>query len=755
MRYGDFRKQADAYDRYQNPGNYDSKGNARFDTYSAASPERKQVDTTQFVSPVKEMGDAAKKWVNRGAENVRTNNTATAASPNNLYNPRDFDTKVVPYLVRANKGQQLTPQQLAAAKQRYELAYRNAWSQAGAQFSNAKQNNSALRDNRNVFFGMGGTDISGLTGTAGRGKVSYFPWTKDQNGNWVRSGQQQNLTPWTYSMGTTYNYADLLSDDPAALNNFQQGMANALMSHWTTDQIGRNMRTEIANNDAAQMAVRAPDVTNGALAPVFGAGYSAVSGNEDFKTPLQTTSESRQEFLRSNAELLPEEGTEARVEAGQDLLNQANTYQNVRDATELAETMAAFGPLKAKIGPWWTTAGIVGLNQKNNIGYFGARAVEAATPEDSKLHQGAGVMAQMLDSDVQEANAERNIVFGQSYDEAHQIDMMSQDYMSNVTKEKTRLGRELTPEEDRQMMVKAMQHAIQLGHGETAVFTTKEFRELPPDVKANMYMDAIQSYGIHAIGSRGVTGLIDGGKVLFGKMNTTEYTDKLFQEDPRYRQMLDNIIDSTDEYTALALSNMAKGQGGQEGSQTAAYLIKGITTHIEDKFAENPDACLRFIPQYASYIKNGSMSEGSSRVMDYMQDKDWWAKADMDSIKDFVRWVYSDEGREKLGQSKGGGEVMEKITGAVKDGLIDKLKDNPLMLNQVASIWLYSKGMDTLGDFAGNPLLFYGTVALTLVGGTALLGSLLSGGSDDDEKRSDEDDEETSYKKRLAAKVYG
>jgi hypothetical protein len=147
----------------------------------------------------------------------------------------------------------------------------------------------------------------------------------------------------------------------------------------------------------------------------------------------------------------------------------------------------------------------------------------------------------------------------------------------------------------------------------------------------------------------------------------------------------------------------------------------------------------QFIPQFTSAIRDGQgISQHDMDKMLKMVDNggvdEMMGSMDDDSFFRFARWALSSEGSGMLdGLSGERGQMIKGVfEEAAKSRMWDAVKRNPLKnLPAAVGLWFKSQGWDSLGNFAGNPGLFYGIMAL-LIGGAVWLGGSLFGEDDDD-----------------------
>ena len=187
------------------------------------------------------------------------------------------------------------------------------------------------------------------------------------------------------------------------------------------------------------------------------------------------------------------------------------------------------------------------------------------------------------------------------------------------------------------------------------------------------------------------------------------------------KQMMEPLMSATpDQVMALQKSLQANADSpvAQAGKDV---IMKRLQT--DGNFAA------QFIPQFTSAVRNGQgISQHDMDKMLKLVDKggvdEMLGTMDDDS---FFRFAMLDDMPGERGLELKG--VFEQ---AAKSRMWDAVKRNPFKnLPSAIGLWFKSQGWEGMGDFAGNPGLFYGILAL-LVGGSVWLGGSLFGEDDDD-----------------------
>ena len=163
-----------------------------------------------------------------------------------------------------------------------------------------------------------------------------------------------------------------------------------------------------------------------------------------------------------------------------------------------------------------------------------------------------------------------------------------------------------------------------------------------------------------------------------------------------------------------------------------------IRTTMLDRFT-NDDA---FRDQLLDMATAKGDAGGDGKALDTIMpilervDFDKWASSlPREQLYKVCKSLVSKTGQEQLGKMGGKGkEIMDKATAALKSANWEQWKQHPEDTHLFASLWLRSKGWNTLADWAEDPLKFYAGSALLLLGGGALVGSLFGGDDDEDEE---------------------
>lgn len=157
-----------------------------------------------------------------------------------------------------------------------------------------------------------------------------------------------------------------------------------------------------------------------------------------------------------------------------------------------------------------------------------------------------------------------------------------------------------------------------------------------------------------------------------------------------------------------------------------------------DRLQHDGNFTAEFIPLFVGGLKDGqNISEkDASRWLTLLSGVDvnkMLSSMDDSKFYGLMRYFASEKGQSALsglgeGQLQG---ITESVKSAAGARMRQAFARNPLGTAQMASsLWLASKGWDTMADAATNPLLFYGALTL-LVGGSVWLGSRLFGGDSD------------------------
>ena len=172
----------------------------------------------------------------------------------------------------------------------------------------------------------------------------------------------------------------------------------------------------------------------------------------------------------------------------------------------------------------------------------------------------------------------------------------------------------------------------------------------------------------------------------------------------------------------------------------------------------------QFIPQFTAAIRDGQgISQHDMDKMLKIVDEggvdQMLGSMDDDSFFRFARWALSDEGSGMLDDMPGGrGQELKGVfEQAAKSRMCDAVKRNPFKnLPAAVGLWFKSQGWDSVGNFASNPGLFFGVMAL-LIGGAVWLGGSLFGEDDDDYIGDAEDAVRISEKQReiLSKELFG
>lgn len=197
------------------------------------------------------------------------------------------------------------------------------------------------------------------------------------------------------------------------------------------------------------------------------------------------------------------------------------------------------------------------------------------------------------------------------------------------------------------------------------------------------------------------------------------------------KQMMEPLMSATPEQVMSLQKSLQANADSPVAQAGKDVIMKRLQT--DGNFAS------RFIPQYTSAIRDGQgiSQHDMDKMLKLVDDggvDQMFGTMDDDSFFRFARWALSDEGSGMLDDMPGdrGQELKGVFEQAAKSRMWDAVKRNPFKnLPAATSLWFKSQGWDGMGDFAGNPGLFYGVMAL-LLGGAVWLGGSLFGEDDDD-----------------------
>lgn len=180
---------------------------------------------------------------------------------------------------------------------------------------------------------------------------------------------------------------------------------------------------------------------------------------------------------------------------------------------------------------------------------------------------------------------------------------------------------------------------------------------------------------------------------------------------------------------------------------TAYAPLKEIAQNtILNRLAWDGNFAGQFIPKWVGAVEDGVgiSDESAAMLMSYMKGivnpRTFIKQMSNDTLVNFERFYLSNKGKEMFGDIKGANQDRwtQELVREAKSRSLGLIWRNPLKYMPIVSeLYAKSKGYEGLGNMLGKPIAFYPLLSMLLLGGTWLIGNLIS--SDDKEEDSGDD----------------
>lgn len=286
------------------------------------------------------------------------------------------------------------------------------------------------------------------------------------------------------------------------------------------------------------------------------------------------------------------------------------------------------------------------------------------------------------------------------------------------------MDEDLTPKQRRELLEKSIASEYAGKHGKWHTVFTSDKKILERAMQEN---PTVRSLVVHYGAGQVQDMLMNPGKSISMDKTMKVALDNMTAEDKK--NLLKPLqMASTDTIMNYMAADKLGDVAGIQG------MTEALSSVISDRLSNDGNFAAEFIPAYQNAIKEGKNLQGAdpSMVKDIISGVDPYsmmATMDDNHFKDFTRYMLSNRGATDLAGAMPADkfeELQQSFQDAAKQRVQMAVMQNPLKnLPMAAQLWAQSRGWGGVGNVIGNPVGFYGILALLLGGGAWLTHSVL------------------------------